>query len=71
MPKRTPPEYALDATLHLTAQTRVSDTIGDDTKKSVYRLGYPCSDLCNSHEVPAASASLADASLQTHRALDS
>ena len=71
MPKRTPPEYALDATLHLTARTRVSDTIGDDTKKSVYRLGYPCSDLCNSREVPAASGSLADASLQTHRALDS
>ena len=71
MPQRTPPEYALDATLHLTARTRVSDTIGDDTKKSVYRLGYPCSDLCNSREVPAASASLANASLQTHRALDS
>ena len=71
MPQRTPPEYALDATLHLTARTRVSDTIGDDTKKSVYRLGYPCSDLCNSREVPAASGSLADASLQTHRALDS
>ena len=71
MPKQTPPEYALDATLHLTARTRVSDTIGDDTEKSVYHLGYPCSELCNSREVHAASASLGDASLQAHRALDS
>ena len=45
MPKRAPPESAVDATMYFIVRKRASETIGSDTETSVFRLGYPCKEI--------------------------